>query len=510
MPIDPRIPLSVFSNQVDPVQNYGQIQQLRSLASRKKLEDLQVQQEQMKLSELARQQQEAAGVRQAAANAVTPAQTNQVSIPGVSLGQYGDVGGHTDSLTSPPQFDRSKMLSNLAANPQTAAEVPQYQAEFAKQDLALQQQLMAIKTAQVKLSSDQADALTKHADLAGRYAEPVAEAEKQGLPPEQIAPIYQQSLQAAAQSGVDVSTLPPTYVPGIGQRTVQQAMSVKDAVAANHQAQQAAETATHNRAEENQKTVNTAEGVFQLKPDGTKGARLGSPTKALVTAPLPGNGLDDAAVDQAAKLYLQTGQMPSLGMGAAGAGLRTKIMNRAAQLNGSADIAQNKVGFSTYQDQAKKAQPQFVAIGTANQHLDLVGQAAKALDNGNVQALNNIANSYGVAVGKDPKTTFDAIVTVAGPEVVKASASSGQMAESEIQKVRNNLQSGMSPKQIESNVAALRGLMEGKYKALQKNLNDLKGGNVTGGNGNNSPASPGAQSSHPFFNQLGGTVVNQQ
>jgi hypothetical protein len=485
MPIDPRIPLSVFANQPNFTESLAQGMQLRSLARRQKLEDMQI-------AEAERQQAEQAGIRQAAAGAVTPAQSRQVNIPGVTLGQYGDVGGHTDTLNSPPSFDREKMLSNLAANPNTAADVPNYQAQFAQQDQQMQEMLTKIKSGQLALQGAQIKALNDHADAVGRYAGPVAQMEQEKADPNQINAVYQQQRAAAQQAGLDVSELPAQYVPGLGQRIMGQAMSVKDAVANQHSNATLAETQRHN-----QQTEQPKPGVdVPFSPEVQK--QKIAISLASKAAPLGAGGLDDAAVDQAAQMYLQTGQMPALGMGAAAAGLRTKIMNRAAQLNGTADIAQNKAAFGTYQQQSKNAQPQFIAIRTANQHLDLVGQAAKALDNGNLQMLNNIANQYGVAVGNDPKTTFDAIVTVAGPEVVKASAATGQMAESEIARVRSNFQSGMSPKQIESNVAAMRGLMDGKYKSLQKNLADLKGGNVTGGAGvgETAPVAPQVSNIH--------------
>lgn len=150
--------------------------------------------------------------------------------------------------------------------------------------------------------------------------------------------------------------------------------------------------------------------------------------------------------------------------------------------------------------QAAKAQPQFVAFDIADQHLQLVEQAGKALQNGNVQVLNQIANAYGVAVGKDPVTTFKALTTVAAPEIVRASAGSGQMSEREIEVARNNFDPKLSPAQITANVAAMRGLMAGKKNALQKNLQGLKQGDVTGG--------AGQQQAAPNGNEIHYKVVN--
>ena len=43
------------------------------------------------------------------------------------------------------------------------------------------------------------------------------------------------------------------------------------------------------------------------------------------------------------------------------------------------------------------------------EHLGLLEEAGQALDNGNIQVLNRVANAFGVEVGKSAKTTYDLI-----------------------------------------------------------------------------------------------------
>jgi hypothetical protein len=191
-----------------------------------------------------------------------------------------------------------------------------------------------------------------------------------------------------------------------------------------------------------------------------------------------GNQLSPEALAMAADLYAKTGQLPSMGRSV---GSISAVIDQAAKQNPGGSIAENKVAQGAYAEQAKKAQPQFVAFDTANQHLGRLMEAAKALNNGDVRALNGIANAYGVAVGQDPVTTFKAITTVAGPEIVKASASTGQMSQEEIQQARSNFSPDMALNQLVNNGKAMQDLMAGKKTSLQHNLEQLKGGDVTGG-----------------------------
>lgn len=57
------------------------------------------------------------------------------------------------------------------------------------------------------------------------------------------------------------------------------------------------------------------------------------------------SGLSGTALDQAAELFHTTGQLPSVGMGAAGSMARRQIINRAAELHPDANLAANKADY---------------------------------------------------------------------------------------------------------------------------------------------------------------------
>jgi hypothetical protein len=103
--------------------------------------------------------------------------------------------------------------------------------------------------------------------------------------------------------------------------------------------------------------------------------------------------------------------------------------------------------------------------GTASQHLALLDEAATALDNNDVQALNQIANRLGVAIGKSSTTTFKAIAEQANNEVAKVVAG-GSPHEAELSQLRDNLNSDQSPKQTRGVIRAYIGLMQGRINEI--------------------------------------------
>lgn len=86
------------------------------------------------------------------------------------------------------------------------------------------------------------------------------------------------------------------------------------------------------------------EPVYRVNPRTGKVEQIGDAPKGshFVNEPKePGEdgalSLDQAGLDMAAKMYSKTGQLPPMGMGAAGAAVRTKVINRAAQYDAATD-----------------------------------------------------------------------------------------------------------------------------------------------------------------------------
>ena len=103
--------------------------------------------------------------------------------------------------------------------------------------------------------------------------------------------------------------------------------------------------------------------------------------------------------------------------------------------------------------------------GTASQHLELLDEAAKALNNNDTQALNHLANTFGVAVGKSPAVTFKAIAEQVNGEVGKVVAG-GTPHEAELAELRSNLNSDQSPEQTKNVIRAYVKLMAGRINEI--------------------------------------------
>jgi hypothetical protein len=110
------------------------------------------------------------------------------------------------------------------------------------------------------------------------------------------------------------------------------------------------------------------------------------------------------------------------------------------------------------------------AINTAMGHIGVLGDSINALDNGDVRALNLIANQMGVEIGKDPVTTFRTIVNRVGPEIAKAYVGAGGSA-GERGADEKDFDANLSPKQLRSNVSMTAKLLRSKISSLENQWN---------------------------------------
>lgn len=117
------------------------------------------------------------------------------------------------------------------------------------------------------------------------------------------------------------------------------------------------------------------------------------------------------------------------------------------------------------------------AIDTATSHLGILKQAGDALNSGNYQLINKLANTYGAQVGKTPQVTYNAIAERLAPEIVKAYIPTGGVeAEREAAKISSDL----SGSQRNSVIAATGHLLSGKMEALQNSWDTNMGPSKAG------------------------------
>ncbi len=120
-----------------------------------------------------------------------------------------------------------------------------------------------------------------------------------------------------------------------------------------------------------------------------------------------------------------------------------------------------------------------LSAGTAANHLNLLEQAGEALNNGDIQAINKLANVVGVAVGKSPAVTFQAIAEQVNSEVAKVVAG-GQPNEAELKQNRDNLNNSQSPEQIRNVIRSYVGLMNGRIGEIDDRSMQYFGRHVKG------------------------------
>lgn len=204
---------------------------------------------------------------------------------------------------------------------------------------------------------------------------------------------------------------------------------------------------------------------------------------ARVAAAGAGDGFSSAALDQAAEQYTATGVLPSFGQGKAGAALRLKVANRAAELHGDASLAGNKADYGADKDSLKHLQRQAdateqfenTALSNLNTFLD---QAKGVVDTGS-PFFNAPARKLAQQFAGNPKmAAFNASREVAVNEISKVlSGSTGAAAVSD--SARHEAASLLGPDaslaQIQAAAQILKTDMANRKKAVNDGIAIVKG-----------------------------------
>jgi hypothetical protein len=117
---------------------------------------------------------------------------------------------------------------------------------------------------------------------------------------------------------------------------------------------------------------------------------------------------------------------------------------------------------------------QINAINTALGHVGVLNDAVDALNNGRIPFLNSLANRLGVAVGKDPVTTFKTIVHRVGPELTTAYVQGGG-GEGERGTTAADFSENLAPQQLKSNASITATLLRSKIDSLENQYKNTMG-----------------------------------
>lgn len=174
---------------------------------------------------------------------------------------------------------------------------------------------------------------------------------------------------------------------------------------------------------------------------------------------------------------IASGKMAPLTGNAMRSPISQRVMAKVTEMNpqyNSHDWAMND---KAYEDFATGAQGNQVrSLNVAVNHLNALGGLAAALQNGNVQKLNEVRNAYKTQTGQDAPTNFDTAKTVVGDEVVKAVIGSGG-AQSDRDQAQKVIDAANSPAQLLGAINTYKTLLGGQLNGLSKQYQASTGRN---------------------------------
>lgn len=238
--------------------------------------------------------------------------------------------------------------------------------------------------------------------------------------------------------------------------------------------------------------------VSETKRTATPGELLvDARAKERLNAEIQSTGtLTPAAIDVAAQIYIQTGQLPALGIGRSAGQIKSSILNRATQLYGNpagaapsvnaptganapvpfnaANMAEqivgNKIDVATKTKAAKDFSTgiqgrQVTAFNTAIDHLATMDKLSDALQNNDIKAFNYLGNVIAKQTGQPAPVNFDAAKQIVTAEIIKAVVASGGGVR-ERQEAEANFSTANSPAQLKGAINTYMQLLGGQLNSL--------------------------------------------
>lgn len=156
-------------------------------------------------------------------------------------------------------------------------------------------------------------------------------------------------------------------------------------------------------------------------------------------------------------------------------GHREQVLSAVAQYDPTYD--QNTFGSRSkaIKDFSTGAQGNSIrSFDVAIDHLDTLQKYAKALDSGNIRAINAIRNAWLSETGSTLPTNVQAVTPIVGAEVSKAIIGSNN-ALADREELRKPLNNANSYEQIAGAAGAYKDLMAGQLKGLKKQYEDTTG-----------------------------------
>lgn len=210
-------------------------------------------------------------------------------------------------------------------------------------------------------------------------------------------------------------------------------------------------------------------------------------------------GLDQAAIDQQAEAYWNTGKLPPAGRGVAGMALVHTIMQRASDMHKGESLAANTEAFKANAASLHKLQTTFDAMsgfeGTALRNLDLYMSKLKAIPDLGVKFANVPLRSLTASmIGEKNLAAVHAARLTAATETAKVLGSAtgaGVLSDTQQKEVLDMLDGNLPFASSASVVETLKQDMANRHESYQHQINDIKG--RMGGKTSETPAASAAQ-----------------
>lgn len=193
--------------------------------------------------------------------------------------------------------------------------------------------------------------------------------------------------------------------------------------------------------------------------------------------------LSPQGLDQMATQFAQTGTLPSVGFGAAGTAMRTKIVNRAAEMFPDQSLALAKAAFGSNEGALKHLQTQFATIdafeNTAIKNLDQLTDAAKAVPDLGTRFANMPVRSINENfLGTPEMARFRAALATAQNETAKvlnSANATGVLSDSARGELQQLLSGNLPYPAMESAIKQLKVDMQNRHDSYQEQIDTLKG-----------------------------------
>lgn len=268
---------------------------------------------------------------------------------------------------------------------------------------------------------------------------------------QQVQPLHEQAIQSLVNSNMFTKDqlakfkLNPQFDPTAAEAGMRQVLGAKEGLAQYWEERKFGETKRHNVATEGQASAALGETHrHNVAEEGTP-ETIESAAQSIAKydqAPLEGRSLTSPA-----------------GM---------KIMERVNQINPK----YNAMNYET----AKKTQEAFAvgaegksmkSISTSIDHMQTLRELGEALNNGNTQMFNQVAQAWAKRTGKAAPTNFEAAKNIIGGEIVKGIVGAGG-GEGDREKAQGALDAVGSPSQIGGALDTVTDLLGGQLKGLEQ------------------------------------------